>query len=177
MNRFVLPVANLPNSFYDIATEVENAFDHLFNGKASGENKNSSRYSPRLSIYEYDDKFVVSVDLPGMKPEEVHIEMKDSQLSIAGERAVVVNKEGMKAWRDERNFGTFRRVLQLPENVDGDNIDAVYDAGVLTVTVPKAPKPTARQITIRSANPSTAVQAVQPSNIGTEGSLNAASGS
>lgn len=150
MNRFVLPVANLPTSFYDIASEVENVFDHLFNGKPVAEGKPTARYAPRLSIYEFEDRFDVTLDLPGMKPEDVQIEMKDNQLLISGQRRSDVPTEGAKAWKDERLHGEFRRVLQLPDSVDGDRIDAVYDAGVLKITVPKAPKPAARQIAIRS---------------------------
>ncbi len=157
MNRFVLPVANLPTSFYDIASEVENVFDHLFNGKPTNESKPTARYAPRLSIYEFDDKFDVTLDLPGVKPEDVQIEMKENHLSISGQRRSDLTTEGAKAWKDERLHGEFQRVLQLPDNVDAERIDAVYDAGVLKITVPKAPKPAARQIAIRSQSSPAAV--------------------
>ncbi len=93
------------------------------------------------------------MDLPGMKPEQVQIEFKDDQLIVSGERTVT-RHEGAKAWREERASGKFHRVIQLPETANHDSVDAVYDAGVLTIVVAKVPKPAPRQITIRTLGPS-----------------------
>lgn len=155
MNRFVLPVANLPTSFHDIANEVENVFDHLFNARAAGtESSPLVRYAPRLDVHEYDDKVVLTMDLPGIKPSELNIQVKDNRLSITGERASSTKSDGVKVWREERSYGKFSRSIQLPETANGDAVDAVYDSGVLTVTVPKQPKPAAKQVTVRVGNSS-----------------------
>jgi len=149
MNRFVLPVANLPTSFHDIANEVENVFDHLFNSKSVGEQTTLVRYAPRMDVHEYNDKIVLTMDLPGINPSGLNIQVKDNQLLISGERSSTKKTEGVKVWREERSYGKFSRIVQLPETSNGDAVDAVYDSGVLTITVPKTPKPAPKQVNVR----------------------------
>jgi HSP20 family protein len=150
MNRCGVPVASVASSFKDIASEMESVFDHLFNGKSGGTQYGNTTYAPRLNVVEFEDKYEVTVDLPGMDAANIQIEFKDDQLVIAGERTYAKPTEGGKVWRHERAHGKFRRSLTLPEPINADAVDAVYDAGVLTLNVPKIPKAQPKQISIRT---------------------------
>ncbi len=160
MNRFVFPVSTLPGPIQALATEVENAFDQMINGtnndgKDYRSQESTRAYTPRMNLIEYDDRFALSLDLPGVDPDKVSIELKDNRLTITGERRSPDLPEGAKAWRWENAAGEFQRVIQLPETVNTDAIDANFELGVLHVSVPKMPKPQPKKIEIRVSNTAT----------------------
>eukprot|EP00045_Choanoeca_perplexa_P018514 m.1140 g.1140 ORF g.1140 m.1140 type:complete len:143 (+) comp1797_c0_seq1:114-542(+) len=94
-------------------------------------------------IQETETAHIFHIDAPGMKPDEIHIELKDNNvLLVSGERQAkheAGDGEGPDKWhRIERSFGKFSRAFHLPDNTDLDNISAGFNDGELTVTVPKA---------------------------------------
>lgn len=91
---------------------------------------------PQLEVFERDGRFIVRADLPGMKKEDVKVNVQDNVLIVEGERKVEdeVKKDGFH--RTERSYGTFFRSLPLPEGVKVDKIDAKYKDGVLEVAMP-----------------------------------------
>ncbi len=93
-------------------------------------------FSPAIDIVEDDDSFVLTVELPGMRPEDVTVTFDDRVLTIRGERKLD-NAEGEACHRRERSYGAFCRAFALPELVDGDEAVAVMAEGVLTLRVPK----------------------------------------
>ena len=88
---------------------------------------------------------------PGVKIEDVKLEVHEDRLSISGSRPIVVRPEGTLFHREERSFGAFRRTLVLPKNVDTEKVEASAQAGVLEVVVPKLAKAQPRTIEIRTA--------------------------
>lgn len=94
---------------------------------------------PELEIFERDNRFVVRADLPGLKKEDVKVNIQDNVLTLEGERKVEeeVNKEGFH--RTERSYGTFFRSVPLPEGVKVDQIDAKFKDGVLEIAIPMEP--------------------------------------
>jgi HSP20 family protein len=107
--------------------------DDLF-GRPRGNGRRVTGFVPNMDVHETDDEYVVLVDLPGVKPEDVNVELHEGRLSIAGSR---VPAEGGRVQRIERPYGSFVRSLTVPKNVDADAITAEHDLGVLTLRIPK----------------------------------------
>ncbi len=118
----------------------EREFEHLFNFSRE------DQWSPAVEIAEEEKFFAVSLDVPGLKKEEIDIEIKDNRLFVSGERKTNVDKE--KVLRSERRYGKFSRIFTLPQNVNSDAIEARFDEGVLTVVLPKEEKAQPKKITI-----------------------------
>ena len=95
-------------------------------------------WTPRVNVEELEDKFEITAELPGMKKEEIDIEVTDGVLTIKGERKVEKEEKDANYHVCERSYGTFRRGFTLPENVMADGIEAEYTDGVLRLAVPKA---------------------------------------
>ena len=102
-------------------------------------------FTPLLDVRESEEEHLVLVDLPGVKSEEVTIEVSDRMLSIAGSRAPVETGE---AQLSERPHGSFVRTLTLPQGVDEEKIEANYSDGVLELHVPKPVAQRPKKITI-----------------------------
>ena len=98
-------------------------------------------WRPTLDVEEREGTYVVKADLPGVKKEDIHIELENGTLTLRGERKAT-NEEAKGTWhRVERTFGNFERRFRLPEGVSENDIHAKYTDGVLELTIP-APKPT-----------------------------------
>jgi HSP20 family protein len=95
-------------------------------------------FSPRINVVEVDDSYEVSLELPGMKPEDFKLELKRNELWISGEKKREIEEKGKTFHRIEKHYGEFRRMIPLPGEVTEDKIEAVYRDGVLSVRVPKA---------------------------------------
>lgn len=106
-------------------------------------------FVPRVDLTETEDRFQVKVDLPGLKPEEVKVELRNGDLWITGERKEEHETKDKTYHRVERRQGQFRRVLPLPHEAAKEAIDAKVENGVLTVTVPKAESAPAQRIEVQ----------------------------
>ena len=106
-------------------------------------------WSPALDVREDKDNFVVTVELPGMKKEDVEVSLHDGSLSISGERKSEAKVETTEVYRSERFFGRFQRTVILPAPVAADKISAQYKDGVLTVTLPKSEEAKPKQIDVQ----------------------------
>ncbi len=103
-------------------------------------------FKPATDLEETDTHYQLEVDLPGVKKEEIQIEVRDNHLHIAGER-----KSEKTAKRvAERSFGKFERVWALPEDVDAEKVEAAYADGVLSLKVAKAEAVKPRVIKIQA---------------------------
>ncbi len=92
---------------------------------------------PFMNVFSTESAFVVEVETPGVKAEDVSVEFLDGELTIRGERSPRELNDGENLLRHERGHGRFERTLTFGESIDADNIDASLSDGVLTVTVPK----------------------------------------
>jgi HSP20 family protein len=132
---------------HDLRREFDGLMQRFFQNE---EPRDVVVWAPRLNLSETDQKYEVSLDLPGMKPENIDIELKQGELWITGTRQGEKEENG-KAWhRVERFYGEFRRVVRLGEDVDPENITAEYNDGVLTVSVPKTELARTRKIAVKS---------------------------
>jgi HSP20 family protein len=113
--------------------EVDRLFDAFF-GQSD---RSGRRWVPAMDLVEAGDHFVLKADLPGLKDEDVKIEVQDGTLTISGEREAEHEASEGGWYRIERSFGSFSRSLTLPEHVDADAISASFNDGVLEVRIPK----------------------------------------
>jgi HSP20 family protein len=104
---------------------------------------------PALNLYETEDAYVVTAEVPGVAPEDLEISLEGSTLTLRGERKVA-SEEGASVHRSERPSGAFRRAIDLPVPIDADKVEAVHRLGVLTLRLPKAPEHRPRQITVKA---------------------------
>ena len=105
---------------------------------------------PALDIFQTDDAITVTVDLPGVKTEDLDLSVEDSILTLRGERVAGSGPDDATYHRIERPFGEFQRAIQLPSKVDADKISASFDGGVLVIRIPLASKPKPRKIAVDS---------------------------
>jgi HSP20 family protein len=108
-------------------------------------------WSPQIETFRRGDKLVVRADLPGLKKEDVNVEVDNGMLAISGERREQHEEDRDGFYRSERSYGQFYRALPIPEGVSDAQCEATFKDGVLEVTLP-APKEeqrTAKQIPIR----------------------------
>lgn len=95
-------------------------------------------WMPRINVKQSGDDLAVHVELAGIKPEDVEIEVTDGVLTVKGERAVDIEQEGQGWLIRESSFGSFERSIVLPEGVDPDTIKADFKDGMLEIHIPKA---------------------------------------
>jgi HSP20 family protein len=99
---------------------------------------------PEIDVFEKDNRLVTKIDLPGMKKEDVKVEITDGQLAISGERKSEAEQKGEEFYRCEREYGSFYRSVPLPEGAKIDDVKATFTEGVLEVSVPLPARPEAK---------------------------------
>jgi len=103
-----------------------------------------------LDVMEDDDSFMVDAVLPGVKPDEIHLQVKDDMLMISGD-VKDEHEEKKGNWlQRERRFGHFQRSVRLPASIDADHVNATFQDGVLHITLPKSHESRARAIPVKS---------------------------
>jgi HSP20 family protein len=118
--------------------------DELLRSSAGNGNRVSG-FTPPVDVHETEEEYLVKIDVPGVKSEDVNVEVNDSVLSISGSR---VADETGTAQLVERPYGTFARTLTLPQGVNSDSIEAGYHDGVLELRIPKPAERKPKKITI-----------------------------
>jgi HSP20 family protein len=115
--------------------------------------KELAAWTPKIEVFEKDNRLVTRIDLPGMKKEDVKVEATDGRLAISGERKRESEEKKENVYRSEREYGSFYRSVPLPDGVKFDDVKATFANGVLEVSVPmpKAPAAAVRKIEIEEA--------------------------
>jgi HSP20 family protein len=115
----------------------EKMFDDFFGIDRRRTDLENFDWTPRVNVEELDDRFEITAELPGMKKDEIDIEVTDGVLAIKGERIFDKEEKETNYHVCERSYGKFQRAFTLPENVKADDIEAVYADGILKLAVPK----------------------------------------
>jgi HSP20 family protein len=125
-------------------------FDTLFNDflNATGEEIAARSWVPPVDVQETEDTYRVQAELPGLTKEDIQITLENNVLRLSGERKLEKDVEKENFHRVERTYGTFSRSFMLPSQVDVEGVQAAFENGVLTVTVPKAEQAKPRKISI-----------------------------
>jgi HSP20 family protein len=129
---------------------IHSVFNDLFdeNFVRSSAQPNSRQWYPAVDLLESKDSYLIRAELPGMKREDITLEVKDGTLTLSGERKSEKPADGVEYRHLERVNAKFLRSFSLPETVKHDGIEATYKDGVLEVRVPKAEEVKPRQIEI-----------------------------
>lgn len=152
------------DSFMQLHREMDRLFDDAFRsfGMPTLGRRFDSAFQPLLSAGDAfkpntdvsgDDKqYEITLDLPGMKEEDISVELKDRVLTVKGEKESKSEDHDKKFYRVERHYGSFQRTLALPEDAAADDIAATMKDGVLTLTIPRMalPKADVKRIAIQS---------------------------
>jgi HSP20 family protein len=96
--------------------------------------------TPAVDIVEKDNAYEITADLPGLDEKNVEVKLSNGNLTLKGEKQEAKEEKKKDYYLKERHFGTFERMFRVPEGVDTDKIEAKFDNGVLTVTLPKMPE-------------------------------------
>jgi HSP20 family protein len=118
----------------------------------------SAAWSPKIDVFERDNRLVTRVDLPGMKKEDVSVEVTDGHLALSGERKHEKEEKKDNFYRSEREYGSFYRAVPLPEGVKLEDVKAIFADGVLEVSVPLPAKPDATVRKVQIEEPKTAAK-------------------
>jgi HSP20 family protein len=124
-----------------IAREMETMFGNGWTGS-------QDLWAPPVDVEETADEIVLNAEIPGVRREDLDIELEDGVLTIQGEKKDEEKQEGVQGLLYERRWGSFTRRFTLPRAVDAANITATYENGILTVRVPKAEEAKGRKIEI-----------------------------
>jgi len=135
-------------------------------------------FSPDIEVRETKDAYMICADLPGLKEEDVSIDVSGNRLTISGKREEEQRDEGDRYWAVERSYGSFTRSFTLPEGVSPDQIDASLESGVLKVRIPKAKAEEPKRIQIKGGaraegQPMSGAQATQGTGAGAQTSAGA----
>jgi HSP20 family protein len=106
--------------------------------------------SPPLDMSETDTAVRIRMDLPGVAPNEIDIQVSGNQLTVTGERKEESEEKGATFHRIERRTGQFSRSITLPCTVDEGKIDAMYQDGVLCISLPKSEESRPRHIKVKA---------------------------
>lgn len=148
--RYNKPELNPWNGFGRLSS-LSSTFDELFEsafGDRAGLGIWAGDWSPAVDVHQSDDAIKVVAELPGMKKEEIALSIENGALVLSGERTLEKEHDESRTFRNERFHGQFKRVIQLPVDVDANGVTATYQDGELRVTLPVAAEAKPRKITV-----------------------------
>jgi HSP20 family protein len=131
-------IFNNQNDLFDLA-------DRIFNSSELDNNIHTEY--PYIQLYEEDTRYIIKAALPGLKKEDVNIEINNNLLTIEGEKKSDYS-EGSYL-RKERTFGKFKKTVKFGEGIDHEKVNADLKDGILTIELPKSQKAAIRKIEVR----------------------------
>ena len=117
-------------------TAFNSLFDSMLNQATMTEEKGAF-FTPRTDISEQENGYEIEVSLPGLKKEEIKLDMKHDLLTISGERKVKHEEKGKQFHKIESHYGSFSRSFQLPDNANKEEIADSFADGILHISIPK----------------------------------------
>lgn len=130
--RYSEPKNFVPGTFNNFVDDLfseflSNTFERIPNGGIY----------PKVDIEENESSYLIKAELPGVRKEDVSIDIDNRVLTISGEKKEIVEDKGKNVFRKESYSGSFSRSFTLPEHVSPDDADAKYENGILTLILPK----------------------------------------
>jgi HSP20 family protein len=131
---------------------LQNRLNSLFQdygrGQGDSDTLTAAAFAPPVDIYEDDHKLALKLEVPGVKQDDLDIQVEGRTLTVRGERKFSNEEKQENFHRVEHRYGTFARSFTLPSTVDAENVNATYDAGVLQLEFAKKAEAKPRQIKI-----------------------------
>ena len=128
----------IPRAIDRLQREMNRAFDGLFRGDLFDADTFMNRsWSPAVDISETNDSYLIRAELPGLKKDEVKITIENNTIAIRGEKKNDTEKKGENFHVVERSYGSFERTFTLPGAIKNDSVEARFEDGILSVTLPK----------------------------------------
>ena len=138
--------------FADLQRDLDRLFEDLVSPASSGgKSWSDSSFVPRAEVHEDEGHYLMSFDLPGIKRDDIRIDVVDGQLTVSGERRHETESRKEGRFFTEREYGRFQRAFTLPPGVNADKVEASYEDGVLRIAVPKAESARPKQIPIQDS--------------------------
>lgn len=148
--RTLMPYWNARSLASDLFEDMDRFFDN-FGRLATTEVYDERSFQPACEITESDDHFLMSIDLPGMKKDDIKVEVLDNVLTVSGERKrEFASDKNEKVQRFEKSYGFFKRSFTLPTSIEVGKVEAHYEDGVLELYLPKTQAAKPRPIHIQS---------------------------
>jgi HSP20 family protein len=120
-----------------------------WNHDISGEDMKDGIWQPAVDIYETADSIIIKAELPDVDQNDIDVRIEENTLTLKGERRHEDEVKKENYHRIERYFGTFQRSFSLPTTVDQENVAAICEKGILTITLPKKEETKPKQINIK----------------------------
>jgi HSP20 family protein len=116
-----------------------------------------------VDVLEKDNRFIVRAAAPGVKPEDLDIQIENNVLTIRGELKQEHEEQDVKVYRREYSYGTFSRSIRLPDNVNLEGVEAQFEHGFVTITIPRVeePKPKALKVPVRTGQQGSETRAIE----------------
>lgn len=141
---------NLFNELNDIQREMNRLFDDFFSERQSGLAEGA--WMPAVDVSENEATMIVRAELPGMKQEDIELNLQENVLTLKGEKKKETKEDQENFHRVERSYGSFSRTFTLPANVKQEDIKATFKDGVLEISLPKAEEAKAKKIAISAGS-------------------------
>ncbi len=136
------------NSLFEDVWKMFNDFERGAPAQNPWARASQSAMTPACDLSETKEGYLLTFDLPGLKREDISIDVTDRRLVVSGERKWDHEHKDANYFRRERSYGQFSRSFELPEGTNVDSIEATYENGVLRLAVPKAEESKARKVQI-----------------------------
>jgi HSP20 family protein len=125
--------------------------DRLFSDSFAMAGGRTAPSYPAINVWTNEDAAVITAELPGVDADDIDISVVNDSLTLSGERKAEGLEEGDQYHRRERGYGKFTRSFQLPFNVEADHVEALFENGILHLSLPRAEADKPKKITIKSA--------------------------
>lgn len=138
-------------SSYREMERLRREMNELFEVFDRGPRMSTATTYPAMNVWTNPDGAIVTAELPGINPDALEISVQGDTLTLRGSRAADALGEGEAYHRRERGAGQFQRAFQLPFAVDAGKVEATYELGVLSITLPRAESDKPKKIQVASA--------------------------
>lgn len=161
-------------SIFDLHRQMNKLFDDLLDNGSSGSGTQGQNASaPAMDVHQENGRIEITAELPGVREEDIDLSVEDGVLILSGEKKS--HREDSQGAYRERSYGRFERRITLPQNIDENAIEANFEHGVLTVTLPLAERQTGRKIQLgrgkQSGQPGSVPNSEGHSSQGSRGEL------
>lgn len=136
--------SGFPGDIWQLHREMDRLFDETFKGLGwpslrtfSKQGEASLAFTPKLDVASAEKEYTITLEAPGLEEKDIQLDLQDHTLFIRGEKRQENEEKDKHFYRIERSYGQFQRVLELPQDVDTDAIQAKMNKGVLTLTLPR----------------------------------------